>query len=124
MTGVRVVLQMAADEKLPVVLALDGENARLVRDSQQLQLGDLQDILLPVFRIPGVGRVKHIIKAPKEGGASPEGLVGEYAEELFRQTVFGDAVMIVQACLRTPADMQGGMYVGLGPLHDLAQLVQ
>ena len=31
--------------------------------------------------------------------------------------------MVVESGLSTPADMQGGVDVGAGPLHDLAQLV-
>ena len=34
-----------------------------------------------------------------------------------------DAVMIVQAGLRSPADVERRVYVSLGPLHDLAELI-
>ena len=49
--------------------------------------------------------------------------MGEDAEHFLRQRVFGDAEVVVQPSLRRPADMQGGEHMGLGPLHDLADLI-
>ena len=34
-----------------------------------------------------------------------------------------DAVMIIQSCLSTPANVEGGMDMGLAPLHDLAEFL-
>ena len=48
--------------------------------------------------------------------------MGEYAEELLLQRIFGDAVVVKQSRLGPPADVEGGVDVGGGPVHDPAQL--
>ena len=73
--------------------------------------------------IAGVGYIEHVVKAPEEGGLLADQGVGEDAEELVGQRVFGDTVVVIESGLSSPADVQGGVDVGLGPLHDLAQLV-
>ena len=47
----------------------------------------------------------------------------EDAEDLLGQRLLGGAVVIVQSGLGTPTDVEGGVDVGAGPVHDLAQLV-
>ena len=47
----------------------------------------------------------------------------KYAEHLFRHSVFGNAVVVVQARLRAPADVEGGKYVCSWPAKNSAQLV-
>ena len=46
----------------------------------------------------------------------------EDAEDLLGQLILGDAVVIVQSGLGTPTDVEGGVDVGLGPVHELAEL--
>ena len=46
----------------------------------------------------------------------------EHAEHLFRQQLLVHAVVVVQARLRAPAHMQGGVDIRLAEVHDLAQL--
>ena len=48
--------------------------------------------------------------------------MGEHAKELLWQGVLSDAVVVVKSCLGPPADMEGGVHMGLAPLHDFAQL--
>ena len=49
--------------------------------------------------------------------------MGENAEHLLCQGIFGYAEVVVQTRLCRPADMQGGEHMGLGPLHNLTDLV-
>ena len=69
--------------------------------------------------MPGMGGVKHVIKAPEQNRPLVIRMMGIDPEELLRQLLFLDAVVIVQSRLSPPADMEGGMDVGLAPLHDL-----
>ena len=48
---------------------------------------------------------------------------GEHAEKLAGQRHLVHAVVEVQACQGTPADVQRGVDVGVAPLHDLDKLV-
>ena len=67
--------------------------------------------------------VEPIVKAPEQGGGGLEHLVVKDAGELLLQRVLGHAIVIVQAGLGPPADVQGGVNVGSGPGHDLTQLL-
>ena len=49
--------------------------------------------------------------------------MGIDAGELLREGIFGDAVVVVETCLRTPADVQGAVDMGFAPVHDLADLI-
>ena len=71
----------------------------------------------------GMWGVKHVIKAPEQNRPLIVRMMGIDPEELLRQQLFLDAVVIVQSRLSTPADMEGGMDVGLAPLHNLGQLL-
>ena len=46
-----------------------------------------------------------------------------HAEEFFRQLPLLQAVMIIQARLGAPADMQCAVYVRFAPFHNAAQLL-
>ena len=107
--GVRVILRVPGDEKPAVVLALHGEYPGLLRHGQQLQLRNFTDILLPVLGVPGVWDIKNIVKAPEQGGLLFQRCVGEHAEELLGQGVFGDAIVVVQPRLSPPAHVEGGV---------------
>ena len=43
--------------------------------------------------------------------------------QLFLPLIFRNSVMIIQARLCSPADMQSRMHMGLAPLHDGCQLI-
>ena len=47
----------------------------------------------------------------------------EYAEKLAVKIQLLHAVVIIQTGICTPAQMEGTMYMRLGPLHDLADLI-
>ena len=47
----------------------------------------------------------------------------EHAENLLGQLVFGNAVVIVDAGLRAPADMERGVHVRSRPRHDAGELI-
>ena len=70
----------------------------------------------------GVGHHEHVVAAPEEHVAAPLHHVGEHAEELPLQGILGHAVVVVEARLGPPADVEGGVDMALAPLHDPAQL--
>ena len=71
----------------------------------------------------GVGDVKFVVKTPKEFFVRDAEMVGEDAEDFLGEGVLGNAVVVVEARLRPPADIEGGEGVGLAPLHDFANFV-
>ena len=69
-----------------------------------------------------MGNPELVVKSPEEDEVGILHRVLEHAEQLFVQQFLLNAVVVVQTGLCAPADVQGGMGVGLAPLHDLAQL--
>ena len=70
-----------------------------------------------------MGHHEHVVAAPEEHVALPLHNMGEYPEELLFQGMLLDAMVVVQSRLGSPADVEGGVDVALGPLHDSAQLL-
>ena len=68
-----------------------------------------------------MGREEPIVEPAHQRRGALDHLVGEHAEHLLGQLVLGHAVVIVDAGLGAPADVQRGVHVGLRPLHDLAE---
>ena len=68
-----------------------------------------------------MGDPEFVIKAPEENEVGILHRVAEHTGELLGQLALGDAVVVVKPCLGTPADVEGGVDMGLAPLHDLAQ---
>ena len=75
-----------------------------------------------VFRMPGMGDIKDIIKSPEQRGLFFYNSMWEDTEQFFGQRVFGNAVVVVEAGLSRPGYMEGGVDMSLGPLHNVAQL--
>ena len=90
--------------------------------SQEMCIRD-RDIALPHLGVPGVGGLEDVVKAAEQGGIGFKYPVVEHAEELFRQRTLLHAVVEVEPRLCAPADVEGGVDMTAGPLHDLTQLV-
>ena len=58
---------MAQEEELAAVLGLHREDAHLIRDRQNFQVGDLAEVLLQHLGVAGVGSVEPVVKAPEQG---------------------------------------------------------
>ena len=114
---------MTGDEKLAGILTLHGKDPGVSGDGQQLQTGRGTDIALPHLGVPGVGGLEDVVKAAEQGGIGFKYPVVEHAEELFRQRTLLHAVVEVEPRLCAPADVEGGVDMTAGPLHDLTQLV-
>ncbi len=67
--------------------------------------------------------VKAVVETAHQRRGGLDHAVLVHAGELGRQLVLVDTVVMVQASLRAPADVEGGMHVGGGPIHDVHQLV-
>ena len=70
-----------------------------------------------------MGHVKLVVEATEDGERRVENLLGEYAEHLAVQRVFGYAIMVVEARLCCPADVERAGYVGAAPIENLFYLV-
>ena len=121
--GVGVVFAMARDEDLSTLLICDGVNACLIGGGKDPEPGHSLDILAKDGGVTGMGCHKLIVKATEKDGALVIHLVGEYAKDLLVKLMLVDAVVVIEACLCAPADMQGAVDVGLAPLHYFDELV-
>ena len=60
-----------------------------------------------------MGHIENIVEAPEELTVAHLSPVGEDAEHLMVKGILGYTVVIVETCLCSPADIQGGKDVGL-----------
>ena len=113
---------MADDKDLPAVLGAHQERPCLIALGKDAQRTAVVDILPAHGGVAAVGGIEHLIKAAHQRVGGSDDPVLEHAEHLGRQQLLADAVVVVQARLRAPADMQGGIDIRLAEIHDLAQL--
>ena len=120
---VGVVLGVAEHEEVTAVDALRDVHAGLVglRHDLKARIG------LDVGGVDGsVARVRCpelVVKAAHQRAGGLQHVVVEHAGQLLRQLVLLDAVVVEDARLCAPADVQRRVHIRGGPLHDAAQLV-
>ena len=99
-----VVLRVADDKDLTAVLGAHQERPCLIALGKDAQRTAVVDILPAHGGVAAVGGIEHLIKAAHQRVGGPDDPVLEHAEHLGRQQLLADAVVVVQARLRTPAD--------------------
>ena len=114
---------MTGDEYLLAALGAHGVQARFLGLRQNLDLRHRLHILPADRRVTGVGHIKHIVKTTQQNGILVDHLVGEHTEHFLVQCHLVDTEVIVQGSLRAPADVEGAVDMGFGPLHDPAQFL-
>ncbi len=119
---VAVVLAVAEDKDLSSAPRGAQKHARLLRLREDLQVLTCMDLLRGHFRVAGVGDVEVVVKAADQRVPPVEDLVAVDAAELLRQHLLVETVVVIDARLGRPADVKRGLDMGLGPLHDLAEL--
>ena len=118
-----VVLGVAEHEEVAAVGALGDVDAGLVGLRDDLQTRVRFDVLGVHGGVAGVRCPEAVVESAHQRAGGLQHVVVEHAGELLRQLVLLDAVVVEDAGLRAPADVQRGVHVGGGPLHDAAQLV-
>ena len=121
--GVPVVFRMTEDENLSVIGGLAHINTRLVRSGYNLQFRNGFDIFLVYGGVSGMWHIKLIVEPTEQHTV----LIGQrmlvHTRQLLRQTVLLNSIMVVQAGLCPPADMEGAVNMALAPLHDFTQFI-
>ena len=108
---------------MPAVGALRDVDAGLVGDGDQLEVGVRLDVGSVHLGVTRVRRSERVVEPAHQRRRRLHHFVVEHAEQLVLQLVLGDAVMVVDAGLRAPADVEGGVHVRGGPVHDARELV-
>ena len=119
----RVVFEVVEHVERPVRRVVDQAGAGLVGRDQQLEPAPRRQVGLAHLGPAADGDDEIVREAAQEGRAGRRDPVAEAAEGLLRQRVLGHAVEVVQHGLPAPADREGRLDVGLGPVEDLGQLL-
>ncbi len=114
-----VILRMPHDKDLPSFLCHAQKDPCLLGIRQDHHALILFQQRLGHLRMPGMGRVEHIVKASHQGDLAVPHMMREDPEFFFRQGSLVDPIVIVDPRLSSPAQMQGGGHIGHGPVHDL-----
>ena len=118
-----IVFRVTGYKDLAAALGLNCIDTSLLRGCDDSQIPYLFDILTENRGVAGVRNHEGIIKAPEQNRPLVVSLMGIDTKELLRQRLFVDTIVIIKTRLSTPTDMEGGMDIGLAPLHDLAKLL-
>ena len=120
----RVVLCMARDEELALLEVGDGVDAGIPLGLRQdCELRHLLDVLAVVLRMARVRHEELIVEAAEELLVLDAEVMLVDAEDLLWHLVLRDAVVVVEAGLRAPADVERRVDMRLAPLHDLRDLI-
>lgn len=86
---VRIIFRVAGDKEAAVVLAFDSKNSGLIRYGQQVLGSGGPGYIQMVFRMPGMGDIKDIIKSPEQGGLFFYNSMWEDTEQFFGREYLG-----------------------------------
>ena len=98
-------------------------NARNIGIRQDLQVFNQSNVAAAVFRVPRMRNIKFIVKPAHKRMISVKASVREYAEKLFFQRIFRNPVVIIESCLRSPADVKRRVNIFFAPLKYFAELI-
>ncbi len=114
---------MTEHKEAAAVRRLHDIEAHLVGHSYDLQVRNGLHVLRAHLGVAGVHGIKAVVQTAHQRAFRLDQAVLKHAGSLARQAVLRDTVVIVEASLRAPADMQGGVHVCARPVHDAAELV-
>ncbi len=120
---IAVVFEVIEDIQRAMRRILDQAGAGLIRCQQRDKAGACIDLGLAHLGPAADGNEEIIGKPAQQGGALHQYSVVETAKCLGGQHLFCDAVEMPQHGHAAPADAKGGMNMGLGPVHHLAQFI-
>jgi hypothetical protein len=121
--GDAVIIETDTPQADAVAQAMTVDEVRTRRDAALLEAREARRGKQPaVGPDPALVALEVDYAPAQKNGAGLIQRVGIHTEELLRQLVLFDAVMVVQTGLCAPADVQRGMNMGLAPFHNLTKL--
>ena len=111
--SIGIVFGMSCEENLAPLSGGDGINARLIRGSENTKIPHCLNIGSVYRSVARVRNVENVIKATEENGSLVINYVRINTGKLFLERSLIDTIMVVESCLRAPANMKGGMNVSL-----------
>ncbi len=119
---IAVILRVSRDENLSRRASQYQITAGLLAVCHHIELRVAADSLLIDARMPGLGNIKIIVHAPHDHLLPVQHAMPIDTGQLLRQEMLLNAVMMVEAGLGTPADVEGRKHMGFRPVHDLTEL--
>ena len=119
---VGIVLGVPKDKEAAAVGRLDDVQAHLVGHGHDLKLRLGLHVLAAHIGVARMHGIETVVEAADQRALRLHQIMLEHAARLCRQVVLLDTVMMVQAGLRAPTNVQRRVHVRGGPIHDLAEL--
>ena len=94
---------------------------RAFGDESQFRVG--KDVLATEFGVAAVRHVELVVETAEDGQSWVENALREDAKHLLPERVLGHAVVVVEASLRRPADVERAGDVRAAPVEDFRQFV-
>ena len=99
------VFRVPRNEDFPSLARHHHRDAALLPLSNDGEFGHPEDVFLSDFRMAAVRHIEDVVEAPEDGHSRHERHLREDAELLLRQRVLRNAVIVVEPCLGSPADV-------------------
>ena len=99
------------------------EYASLFGLCQYGQILAVMDILCENLGMAGMWCQEQIVKSTDQRNLPVLHFMPEQTKHFLRQLTFFQTIMVIQSCLRAPAEMNRGSHMGFAPLHDLGQFI-
>ena len=119
---VGIVLGVPEHEELAAVRALHDVQPGLVRLGNNLKVGASLDHFTARLGVPRVHSVEPVIESAHERRGALHQPVLVNTGELCGELPLANAVMVVEPCLRAPANVQRGVHVLKRPIHNALKL--
>ena len=95
----------------------------VIRLCQHSKLWHLFNILFADFSMTGMRNIKLIIKALEQPLILSAYMMLIYTKNFWCHIILRNTIMVVKACQRSPADMEGRENISLAPLHNFSNLL-
>ena len=116
-----IVFSVSRKENLTAFVGGNGKNAGFVGLCEHLESRIGANRLFIDGRVTRVRQEKQVVAAAKEHIAFTYHFVGEHAREFPVKQNLANAEMMIEACLRGPADVQRAVDVRFAPIHQLRE---
>ena len=119
----RGVFRMAGHEELTPSTGHRHIYTSILRLGKQRQFRNLLYIFPAHFRVAAMRHIEHIIKSTENGMQRLQGTMFKDTEHLLIQCILRHSIMMIEPCLRRPADVERRGDMRTRPVEDFSNLI-
>ena len=118
-----IIFRMSHYKDLAATVCHCKEKPCFIGFSKHCQFFTVMDILDGNFRMSGMRCKEHIVESAYQRNLTVHHFMPEKTEHLLIKFAFFQSIVVVESCLCSPAQINGGGNMGVCPVHDLYQFL-